>query len=117
MANSNPTGDRSPITIQMPACHRSFLRFFFTAARDGVREDQVRFPGEDDEQVRRQREASVFGCLLNALDGETLHPDPDLIGVLARIADGHDRETEYPRVVVEHEALHGLLTQICLGLS
>jgi hypothetical protein len=112
MANENPTDDGQTVVLQIPSSNVSFLRFLFTAARDGIRDDMSQFSGKVREPARRLREKTAYGQLLDVLDGRPVRPDRDLLDVVSRVAESIDRENEYRRVVAEHTALHGLLNQI-----
>ena len=61
MANSNPTDDGPAVVLQTPTRNLPFLRFLFTAGRDGIREDLCGFADELREPARRLREEAVYG--------------------------------------------------------
>ena len=58
------------------------------------------------------REAGIYEALLVALDGKPIVPDHNARQVLRDLMDMNDRENEYARAVVEHEAVHDLLDQL-----
>lgn len=112
MANENPTDDGQTVVLQIPSTDAPFLRFLFTAARDGIRDDTSQFTGKVREPARRLREKTAYGQLLDVLDGQPVRPDRDLLEVVCGVAESTDRENEYCRVIAEHTALHGVLDQI-----
>ena len=111
MADPNPTGRGAAVALQFPAGHVGFLRETFTDAREGVRDELERTERPRDPDGLR-REETVYGRLLAALDELVIVPDDEVREVLTTLAQIIDTSNEYGRVVAEHEALHGLLTQI-----
>jgi hypothetical protein len=112
MADENPTGRGSAVTLTIPADQARFLRRLFKDARAGVRQELKDYPKQLREPTRLRREDAAYGRLLAALDECVIVPDTDVrvvVGDLAKMIDGSN---EYSRVVSEHEALHGLLGQI-----
>jgi hypothetical protein len=117
MADENPTGRGSAVTLKIPADQVRFLRGLFKDARAGVRQELKDYPKQLKDPTRLRREDAAYGRLLTALDELVIASDADVrvvVGDLAKIIDGSN---EYERVVSEHEALHGLLEQITGGES
>jgi hypothetical protein len=112
MANENPTDDGRTAVLQIPSSDVPFLRFLFTTARDGIRDDMAQFTSKVREPARRLREKTAYGQMVDVLDGRPVRLDRDLLDAVFRVAESIDRENEYRRVVAEHTALHGVLDQI-----
>ncbi len=112
MADQNPMGAGDAVALTIPTEHRKFLRGLFEIARDGIREELADYPKQLREPRRLHREEAVYEKLLEALDSGSVVPDRDVRDVLSDLAQIYDRENEYERVIVEHEALHGLLGQL-----
>jgi hypothetical protein len=117
MADENPTGRGAAVALQIPVDQVRFLRGLFRSARAGVRQELKEYPAQLKEPARLHREDTAYGRLLTALDKLVIVPDPDVRDVLGDLAHIIDRSNEYPRVVAEHEALHGLLDQLKGGAS
>lgn len=113
MATRNPTGDGASITLSVRPCDRDFLRRLFAAASDGLRDeldgfaDQLREPPD-----QLLSEEAAYGQLLDGLGGSPVFPDLAMRDAVAGLARAIDRENQYPRVLAEHDALHGLLVQV-----
>lgn len=112
MADENPMGRGSAVALNLPVDHVRFLRRLFKDARAGVRQELKDYPKQLREPTRLCREDAAYGRLLAALDELVIVADTDVRDVLGDLAGIIDRSNEYPRVVAEHEALHGLLDQI-----
>ena len=112
MADENPTGRGSAVALRIPADQARFLRSVFEIARDGVREELENYPAKLSGSARLRREAAAYGRLLAALAELVIVPDGDIRTVLGDLAKVIDQDNEYERVIVEHEALHGLLDQL-----
>jgi hypothetical protein len=117
MADENPTGRGSAVALSIPADQARFLRGTFRSARAGIRDELREYPKQLKEPTRLRREEAAYGRLLAALDELVIVPDNDLRTVLSDLAQVIDSGNEYPRVVTEHEALHGLLDQLGGGGS
>jgi hypothetical protein len=117
MATKNPKGDGDAVALTIPAKHRKFLRDLFEIARNGIREELTQYPKQLKEPRRLHREEAVYERLLAALDSGSIVPDRDVRDVLRDLAEIYDKENEYERVMIEHEALHGLLDQLTEGES
>lgn len=115
MADENPTGRGSAVTLNMPADQIGFLRGLFKSARAGVRQELKEYPHQLKEPARLRREDAAYGRLLAALDELVIVPEDDLCAVLGDLAKIIDSANEYSRVIAEHEALHGLLGQLTEG--
>jgi hypothetical protein len=111
MANDNPKGRGAAVALQFPADHVRFLRNTFEMAHGGVRDELRDFPERLDAN-RLRREEAAYGRLLIALDELVIVPDADVRVVVGDLAQVIDSGNEYERVVFEHEALQGLLTQL-----
>jgi hypothetical protein len=105
------TGDGAAVVLQIPPGNLPFLRFIFTAGRDGAREDLDRFGTQLPRPERRLREEATYGRLLDAIEGMRFRPDAELVEFLAGLAEAIDRDNEYSRVTGEHDAINGVLTQ------
>lgn len=112
MANENPMGHGSAVALDLPADHVRFLRGVFEHAREGTGDELQDYPEELKDPEHLRREVAAYGRLLAALDELVIVPDDDLRTVLGELAKVIDSGNEYPRVVTEHEALHGLLDQL-----
>ena len=112
MADENPTGRGSAVTLQIPADQIRFLRRVFQMALDGIKDELADYPKKLTEPARLHREEAAYGRLLAALDELVVVPDADVREVVGDLAHVIDRGNEYRRVVSEHEALHGLLGQL-----
>ncbi len=105
-----PQGQQ-PIALTIPPEHVDMLRIWFTACIEGRREDVENEPGAE-ANAGRLAEAEAFEQLLAALSTYTINPTPQVCDALANLARSIDRENDYEVTVQEHEAVHGLLTQI-----
>jgi len=114
MADRNPTGRGAAVALQFPSGNARFLRETFSDARDGVRDelDNARRPKDPD---RLRREEAAYGRLLASLDQLVIVPDDEVREIVTTLAQVIDTSNEYERIVIEHEALHGLLAQIEAG--
>lgn len=112
MADENPTGVGDAVALTIPAEHRKFLRETFEMARKGIRDELRDHPDDLKDPDRLHREGAAYARLLAALDKLVIVSDVDVCDVVGDLAVVIDHGNEYPRVVVEHEALHGLLDQL-----
>jgi hypothetical protein len=112
MADENPTGPGAAVALNLPADQIRFLRSTFKSARAGIYDELREYPGQLGEPGRLRREAVVYGRLLTALDELVIVPDRDVRDVVGDLAGVIDTGNEYGRVIAEHEALHGLLSQL-----
>jgi hypothetical protein len=117
MADENPTGRGSAVTLKIPADQVRFLRGLFKDARAGVRQELKDYPKQLKDPTRLRREDAAYGRLLAVLDECVIVPDADVCVVVKDLAKIIDASNEYERVVSEHEALHSLLGQITGGES
>lgn len=112
MADENPTGRGSAVTLNLPADHVRFMRGIFTSARTAVRDELREYPDQLKDPDHLHREVAAYGRLLAALDELVIVPDRDVRDLVGDLAHIIDRSNEYSRVVAEHEALHGLHAQL-----
>jgi hypothetical protein len=115
MSCKNPTGRGAALDLTIGAEQARMLRPILEMVRDGVKDELAMGPGRIREPARLRHEADAYARLLAALEGGWVVPDPDLIRVLAELAESIDTANEYRRVVAEHDALHGLLAQLVPG--
>lgn len=113
MATENPTGDGRAVSLSTPAGNKAFLRRVISATQDGLRDDLA----QHGDQLCEPRsglllEDAAYAALLDGLDRGAIVPDNELRATLARLGEAIDHENEYERVVFEHEAVAGLLTQL-----
>ncbi len=105
----NPTGDGSPVALNLPAEHVAVLRDNLNDWLDGLRSDLVT-PERLQDPERRQREAEAYERLLLALTTRQLFlPDEEAEVFLRSAAEGYDEANDYAEVVANHDAMHGLL--------
>jgi len=118
MASQNPTGEGASITLSVRPCDRAFLRRLFTAARDGLSDELEGFADQLCEPTSQLlSELAAYCQLLDGLGGSPVLPDQAMREAVAALAGAVDRENQYPRVVAEHDALHGLLVQVEKALA
>jgi hypothetical protein len=112
MANSDPTGERSTIALNLPARHLSILRKNLTFCLDGVRDD-LEAPQQLPNPEGARREAQAYERVLAALaSGTVVVPDETAREAVAAMAANSDRENNYAEIVAEHDALHALLRRL-----
>ena len=113
MSCANPTGGGHAVALEIPAGNLPFLRRVIGAARAGLRDDLDRH-GDQLQQPRSKLllEDAAYAELLVALDRRWIVPDDEVRATLSRLGESVDRDNQYPRVLAEHEALHGLLAQL-----
>jgi hypothetical protein len=109
MADENPTGRGSAVVLSIPADQACFLRSTFKSAQVGIRDELREYPKQLKEPARLRREEAAYGRLLELV----IVPDQDVLDVLGDLSGIIDQGNEYRRVVTEHEALNGLLAQLC----
>lgn len=112
MADENPTGRGSAVTLNLPVDHVRFLRGIFMSARAGVCDELRDYPDDLKDPEHLRREVAAYGRLLAALDALVIVPDQDVRDLVGDLAHIIDRGNEYSRVVAEHEALHALHAQL-----
>jgi hypothetical protein len=117
MPCENPTGDGSPVALNLSAEHVSFLRDEMTGWLDSLRSD-LRTPDKLEDPQRCQREAEAVERLMVGLRTRQLFvPDEDAEALFRSAAESHDKENGYAEVVAAHDALHGLLAVLEGGES
>ncbi len=85
----------------------------FAAARDGLSDELEGFADQLREPTSQLlNEQAAYDQLLDGLAGSVVVPDAAMGEAVAALARAIDRENQYPRVVAEHDALHGLLVQV-----
>jgi len=112
MADENPMGRGTAVTLDLPADQVRFLRGTFESAQEGVRDELREHRDQLEDPARVRREDAAYGRLLTALDGCVIVPDADVRAVVRDLAQVIDQGNEHGRVVFEHEALHGLVTTL-----
>jgi hypothetical protein len=112
MADENPTGRGSAVTLNLPVDHVRFMRGIFTSARAAVRDELREYPDQLKDPNHLRREVAAYGRLLTALDELAIVPDRDVRDLVGDLAQIIDDTNEYERVIAEHEALHGLHAQL-----
>lgn len=117
MADQNPTRGRHPVPIDLPDQHAAILRRDLADWSADLRAD-LREPDRLRNPDRARAEAAAYERLLAAVQsGELPVPDAEALRVLRAAAEAHDRETEYERIAVEHDAMYGLLAALERGRS
>jgi hypothetical protein len=112
MAERDPMADQMPVLLELPRRDRKFLEEVLTMARDGVRDELCEHGERLREPRRLRREAAAYERLLEAVEAQRVHPDPELRAVLDELAGIVDEGNEYARVVAEHRAMRGLLASL-----
>jgi hypothetical protein len=110
-------GRGNAVALNLPVDHVRFLRDTFQSARVGVRDELRDYPDDLKDPEHLRREVAAYGRLLTALDELVIVPDRDVRDVVGDLAQIVDTSNEYERVIAEHEALHGLLSQTAEGES
>ncbi len=109
MANDNPTGGGSLVSLDLPPQHVPILRNRLTTWLDGVKED-LEAPDEIQHPDQAWQEARAFERLLTALTtGKICLPDEGARAAIEASAATHDKESDYAEVAATHDALHALL--------
>jgi hypothetical protein len=109
MANNNPMGAGSLVSLDLPPQHLPILRDRLTTWLDGVRED-LETPDEVKRPDQAWQEARAFERLLTAIStGKICLPDERARTAIEASAAAHDRESGYAEAVATHDALHSLL--------
>lgn len=109
MPSTNPTGDGSPVALNLSPEHASFLRGEMNGWLDSLRRD-LRRPEKLKDPDRCQREAQAVERLLVGLTiGQLFIPDQEAEAFLRAAVESHDKENGYSEVVAAHDAMHGLL--------
>lgn len=109
MPSTNPTGDGSPVALNLPTEQVSFLRDEMTGWLSSMRQD-LKTPEKLEDPDRCQREAQAVERLLVGLTiGQLFIPDEEAEAFLRAAVESHDKENGYSEVVAAHDAMHGLL--------
>ena len=97
MANDNPMGSGSLVSLDLPPQHQPIMRDLETP-------DEVQRPDQ------AWQEARAFERLLTAIStGKICLPDEAARTAIEASAAAHDRESGYTEAVAIHDALHSLL--------
>ena len=111
----NPTGDGSPVALNLPVEHVAVLQDNLSDWLDGLRSDLATSERLQDPE-RRQKEAEAYERLLLALTTRQLFlPDEEAQAFLRSAAKGYDEANDYAEVVANHDAMHGLLAVLERG--
>jgi len=109
MSCSQPTGGTEAVALDLPDAQRKILRSTLTSCLEGVSGD-LKQPEQMPNPERARGEADAYGRLLAALDaGEITVPDETARATVEAMAIAIERDTDYARLVAEHDALFGLL--------
>jgi hypothetical protein len=109
MPSTNPTGEGSPVPLNLPIEQVSFLRDEMTGWLSSLRQD-LKTPKKLEDPDRCQREAEAVERLLVGLTiGQLFIPDEEAEAFLRAAVESHDKENGYGEVVAAHDAMHGLL--------
>ncbi|HEU4906571.1 MAG TPA: hypothetical protein VFT19_10740 [Solirubrobacterales bacterium] len=110
-------GDGASVALNLPNEHAAILRRDLADWAADLRND-LREPERLADANRSRAEAEAYERLCAAVEiGELRVPDAEALRVLRAAAEAHDRESEYERVVAEHDAMHGLLAALEGGRS
>lgn len=117
MSCPNPTDDGASVALNLSAKHAAILRRDLADWAADLRAD-LREPERLEDPDRTRAEAAAYERLCAAVEiGELRVPDAEAERVLRSAAEAHDRESEYERVVAEHDAMHALLAALEGGRS
>jgi hypothetical protein len=109
MSCPQPTGERATVALELPAPQAKILRGAFASCLEGAADD-LRSPGRLQIPNRVQQEADAYRRLLSALDaGEIALPDEEARSAVEGMALSIEEDTDYRRLIAEHDALFGLL--------
>lgn len=111
MASADPTGGECAVPLSLPSAQTNFLREELTGLKADLEADLASHPG-DPAAERWRASAAAYGRLLAGLEAGAIVPDPEVRCLVGEWAEANDREEQYDRVVFEHEALHGLRSQL-----
>jgi hypothetical protein len=109
MSCENPMGGGHAVALNLPAEHIAILRVRLTDWLTGLLDD-LEAPERLRNPERSRREADSYQRLLAGLErGEVFVPDEEARAALQRATEAYDRESGYAGIVVNHDAMHGLL--------
>lgn len=98
--------------VDLPSQQVGVLKGILASCLQGGLRDLQRADRLSDPSMA-QREAAALGRLLDGLErDEIAGPDEDACDALRRLAEAADEANNYEAVVLEHDALHGLLRQL-----
>jgi hypothetical protein len=106
---SQPTGGDEAVALDLPGSQRKILRSTLTSCLEGVSGDLKEHERLPDPE-KAQQEADAFGRLLAALDVGTISlPDEEARETVEAMVTSIEKDSDYARVIAEHDALFGLL--------
>lgn len=109
MSCSQSTGGIEAVALDLPDPQRMILRGMIASCLGGVSGDLQR-PEQPPDPPRARREARAFKRLLAALDrGAIGLPDDAAREAVAVMVPAIEENTDYRKIVAEHDALCGLL--------
>lgn len=110
MAEKNPTRRQRLVTLSMFPTHRCFLRRQFEHCQEGLTFDLRCYRRLLPDPERAEREATIYGALVEALRcGGSIVADDETRRVVRELAEAIDEGNEYERVVSEAEAFSHLI--------
>lgn len=115
MAGNDPTWAGKLVQVDVPLRDRTFLQELIAMARDGVREELIRFPARRSQPAHLRREEAAFERLLAGLASGWMEVDAEVHATLVELGEVVDSSNEHARVVFEHEALQGLIAAVAGG--
>lgn len=111
MASTDPTGGERAVILLFPDAQAEYLRKELAGLKEDLEGDLASHP--DDPAAERWRaSAAAYGRLLTGLQNGVIVPDAEVQRLVRTWVEAHDREEQYARVIFEHEALHGLRSQL-----
>jgi hypothetical protein len=109
MSCSQPTGGTKAVALDLPDPQRKILRSTLTSCLEGLSGDLKQSRHLSDPERARQ-EADAYRRLLAALDGrEIALPDEAARQAVEAMVRAIEQDTDYRRLVSEHNALFSLL--------
>jgi hypothetical protein len=114
MADSNPTGDGTPMPVRVSDRQREFLHGLLTSCLGGAESD-LAIPEQLVDPDRTRREADAYRRVLAALRTGSIVPDTNVVQVLERLQVETDDTNGYEQILLEHRALCALLGQLAEG--
>lgn len=111
MAADNPTGGERAVPLSLPSAQANFLCKELAGLKADLEADLTSHPG-DPAAKRWCANAAAYARLLAGLEAGAIVPDAEVRCLVREWAEANDREEQYDRVVFEHEALHGLRSQL-----
>jgi hypothetical protein len=112
MADTDPTGRGSIITLNLPPDHAEFLRVTIGAVCYGLLGDLDEHPERLRDPEGARLEADAHMRLLALVAGESVTVDDGMRAGLCRLARNIDTMNEYQRVNFEHAVLWGIIRRM-----